>query len=296
MLRIENLTKSYGSRLVLQGLNLHVRVGEIYGLLGSNGAGKTTTINILCNLLNADSGTIAINNQPVSKATRSLIGIAPQENLLYKSLSCAENLRFYGKIYGLKGKHLQQQVVLSLEAVNLGQRANSVVETLSGGMQRRLNIAVALVHQPKLIILDEPTTGLDIEARYEIWDLIRRLQRQGITILLTTHLLDEAERLCQRIGILKNGNILAEGTLEALKTRVKAEEIVTLKAADEKVLIDRANELGFVHRYYSDDLSFWMPKHLELAEIISCFEGIPLDSISRQPVRLEHIYLEVTKE
>lgn len=295
MLSIENLRKAYGKRQVLQGLNLHIQPGQIYGLLGSNGAGKTTTINILCNLLKADSGTIAINNCPVSDATKSWIGVAPQENLLYKSLSCEENLKFFAKIYGLKGKKLREQVTASLAAVNLSDRARSVVETLSGGMQRRLNIAAALVHQPKLIILDEPTTGLDIEARYEIWELIRRLQQQGITLLLTTHLLDEAERLCQRIGILKHGKILAEGSLEELRQAVNAKEIIVIQTSDEEAAIARGEQLGFPYRYYSNDLAFWLPEHLELKEIITCFEGIHLDSISRQPVRLEHIYIEVTR-
>jgi len=296
VLKIEKLNKSYGKRRVLQDLTLHIQAGEVYGLLGSNGAGKTTTINLLCNLLRADSGAIAINNYPVSEATKSLIGVAPQENLLYKSLSCEENLNFYAQIYGLKGQHRRQQVQESLAAVNLADRAKSPVETLSGGMQRRLNIAVALVHQPKLVILDEPTTGLDIEARYEIWDLIRRLKSEGITILLTTHLLDEAERLCQRIGILKGGRIVAEGSLEQLRQRIAAQEIVVVQTPDEEKAIVRAKEYGFTQRRYGNDLAFWLPEQLELKEIISRFDGIPLDSIARQPVRLEHIYVEVTRQ
>ncbi len=296
MLNIAKLNKSYGKRSVLQDLTLHIRAGEIYGLLGPNGAGKTTTINILCNLLQADSGTIAINNQPVSEGTKKLIGVAPQENLLYKTLSCEENLNFYARIYGLNAQQRRQQVQTSLAAVNLSDRAKSPVETLSGGMQRRLNIAVALVHQPKLVILDEPTTGLDIEARYEIWDLIRRLKNQGITILLTTHLLDEAERLCQRIGILKGGRIVAEGSLEELRQRIPAQEIVVVQTVEEEKAIARANECGFTQRRYGNDLAFWLPQQLELKEIISRFEGIPLDSIARQPVRLEHIYIEVTQQ
>jgi ABC-2 type transport system ATP-binding protein len=296
VLNIAKLNKSYGKRSVLQDLTLHIRAGEIYGLLGPNGAGKTTTINILCNLLQADSGTIAINNQPVSEGTKKLIGVAPQENLLYKTLSCEENLNFYARIYGLNAQQRRQQVQTSLAAVNLSDRAKSPVETLSGGMQRRLNIAVALVHQPKLVILDEPTTGLDIEARYEIWDLIRRLKNQGITILLTTHLLDEAERLCQRIGILKGGRIVAEGSLEELRQRIPAQEIVVVQTVEEEKAIARANECGFTQRRYGNDLAFWLPQQLELKEIISRFEGIPLDSIARQPVRLEHIYIEVTQQ
>jgi ABC-2 type transport system ATP-binding protein len=295
VLRIEKLKKSYGKLPVLQDLTLHIAQGEIYGLLGPNGAGKTTTINIICNLLQADSGAIAINNQPVSEATKPLIGVAPQENLLYKTLTCEENLNFFARIYGLPAKERQKQVQACLAAVNLADRAKSPVETLSGGMQRRLNIAAALVHHPKLAILDEPTTGLDIEARYEVWELIRRLQNQGITILLTTHLLDEAERLCQRIGILKNGRILAEGSLAELRQLIPAQEIVVVQTKDEESAIARAKKNGFIHRRYGNDLAFWLPEHLELKEIISRFDGIPLDSIARQPVRLEHIYVEVTQ-
>lgn len=295
MLKITNLKKSYQDRLVLQDLNLNITAGEIYGLLGQNGAGKTTTINIICNLLKADSGVITINNQPVSEATKKLLGVAPQENLLYKTLSCEENLNFYAKIYGLNAQERQQQVKICLTAVNLLDRAKNPVETLSGGMQRRLNIAVALVHQPKLVILDEPTTGLDIEARYEIWDLIRSLKNQGITVLLTTHLLDEAERLCQRIGIMKGGQIVAEGSLAELSKCILAQEIVVIKTADEAQAIARGNQCGFSHRYYGNDLAFWLPEQLELKEIITLFEGISLDSIARQPVRLEHIYVEVTR-
>lgn len=296
MLHIKRLNKSYGKRQVLQDLTLHIPAGEVYGLLGPNGAGKTTTINILCNLLRADTGEITINNQQVSEATKSLIGVAPQENLLYKSLSCEENLNFYAQIYGLKGQQRKQQVWESLKAVNLIDRAKSAVETLSGGMQRRLNIAVALVHQPKLVILDEPTTGLDIETRYEIWDLIKRLKNQGITILLTTHLLDEAERLCQKIGILKGGSIVAEGSLSELRRLIPAKEIVVLQTHQEAEAIARGQEQGFTHRRYGNDLAFWFPQQLELKEIISRFDGITLDSIARQPVRLEHIYMEVTSK
>lgn len=295
MLKIEGLTKVYGQRSVLQGLNLSIPPGQIYGLLGPNGAGKTTTINILCNLLNADAGSIQVNNQPVSKATKYWIGVAPQENLIYKSLTCAENLDFFGRIYGLSKRQRKQQVWSCLEAVGLIDRANSPAETLSGGMQRRLSMAIALIHQPKLVVLDEPTTGLDIEARYEVWNLIKTLQQQGMTILLTTHLLDEAERLCQRIGILKQGQIVAEGSLAELRQRIPAQEILTIHTPDEAKAIDRAHALGFIHRRYGSDLAFWLPEPLELRDIIAFFDGIPLDSIARQPVRLEHIYVEVTQ-
>ena len=296
MLKIENLRKTYGKRQVLQDLTLHIPPGEIYGLLGPNGAGKTTTINIICNLLQADSGAIAINDRPVSQATKKLIGIAPQENLLYKTLTCEENLNFFAQIYGLPAQQRRQQIQSCLAAVNLVDRAKTPVEKLSGGMQRRMNVAIALVHQPKLVILDEPTVGLDIEARYEIWELIRTLKSQGITVLLTTHLLEEAERLCQRIGILKHGRIVAEGSMAQLRQRIQAAEIVLVQTHQEEQAIARAQEWGFTHRRYGSDLAFWLPQPLELKEILSRFDGIPLDSISRQPVRLEHIYVEVTRD
>jgi ABC-2 type transport system ATP-binding protein len=162
-------------------------------------------------------------------------------------------------------------------------------------MQRRLSLAIALIHQPEFLILDEPTTGLDLEARYDVWEWIRQQQQEGITILLTTHLLDEAERLCQRIGILKQGRLLAQGTLEELRQWIPAQEVILVKTRAEEQAIARARELGFTHRYYGNELAFWIPQSLELKDILDRFDGIPIDSIARQPVKLEHIYLEVTR-
>jgi ABC-2 type transport system ATP-binding protein len=295
VLTIENLTKTYGQRAVLQDLSFAIPEGQVYGLLGPNGAGKTTTINILCNLLTPDRGTVLINGQPASERTKRWIGVAPQETLIYRQLTCAENVQFFAKLYGLRGGRLRDRVQTCLAAVGLGDRAHSIAETLSGGMQRRLSLAIALVHQPKLLILDEPTTGLDVEARFEVWALIRQLQAEGSTILLTTHLLDEAERLCNKIGILKQGKLLAEGSLATLQQQIPAQEIVTVQTPAPAAAIARAQSLGLTHRYYGADLAFWLPKPMELKEILAMFEGIPLDSIARQPVRLEHIYLEVTR-
>ncbi|MEO1131653.1 MAG: ABC transporter ATP-binding protein [Cyanobacteria bacterium J06639_1] len=295
MLRLEGVTKHYGDRRALSDLSLHVRPGEIYGLLGPNGAGKTTTINIMCNLLQPDSGTIAIAERPVSEATKPLVGIAPQENLLYGGLTCAENLDFFARIYGLSRENRRSRVQTCLEAVKLSDRADSVAGTLSGGMQRRLSTAIALIHSPKLVVLDEPTTGLDIEARYDIWSLIQQLKRDGTTVLLTTHLLEEAERLCDRIGILKQGCLLAEGSLDELRSRIPACEIVTLQTEDTEAAIAIGAARGFAHRYYGSELAFWLPHPLEWQEIMECFEGIAIHAIARSPVRLEHVYLEHTR-
>ena len=295
MLQINNLKKVYGKKTVLDSLNLKIKGGEIYGLLGANGAGKTTTINCICGLLQPESGEILFNNQSLSKKNQSLIGICPQENLLYFNLTCEENLWFYGRLYGMNKDFLKKRIKWCLEGVNLKNYAQSIVTTLSGGMQRRLNIAIALIHEPQLLILDEPTTGLDIESRYQIWDFIQQLQKEKITILLTTHLLDEAQRLCQNIGILKHGKIIAEGSLETLKKIIPAVEIVTIQTSQEKDAIAIVEKLGFQYRYYGKSLAFWLPQVSELKVILALFDSISIDSISKQPVQLEHIYLEVSQ-
>lgn len=200
------------------------------------------------------------------------------------------------QIYGLDRPQRRHRIKSSLSAVNLLDRTRSPVETLSGGMQRRMNIAVAIVHQPKLLILDEPTTGLDIESRYEIWDLIGELRRQGMTILLTTHLLDEAQRLCQRIGILKQGRIIAEGNLNQLRQHIPAKEIIIMDTQDQEAAINRGKQLGFTPKFYGKDLAFWLDEHLELSEIIQAFDGINIDSLARQTVQLEHIYMEIMNQ
>ncbi len=295
MLEIKDLTKFYGKVAVLQDLNLSIKEGEIYGLLGANGAGKTTTINIICGLLNYEQGTVNINGQNLSQNSKYLLGVAPQENLLYPQLSCSQNLAFFGKIYGLKGRQLKTAIHSSLNGVSLLDRKDDAIDTLSGGMQRRVNIAVALVHHPKLLILDEPTTGLDIEARYDIWQLILRLKEQGMTILLTTHLLDEAQKLCDRIGIIKEGKIIAEGNLEELRKLIPAQEIILVQTEDEEKAIKKGREKGFEHRYYGGDLAFLLPEILTLEQLIHYFEDINLTSITKQSVNLDHIYLEVTQ-
>ncbi|MEY3298298.1 MAG: hypothetical protein RLZZ597_1558 [Cyanobacteriota bacterium] len=295
MLTLDNLCKSYGSKPVLQQLSLALEPGEIYGLLGPNGAGKTTTINIICGLLKADSGSVYLAGQPASPRTKRWVGVVPQSNLLYGSLSCQDNLAFLGRLYGLSRQECRQRIDVCLESVDLIHKRHTPVERLSGGMQRRLSLAAAMLHKPQLVILDEPTTGLDIEARQDVWQLIRQLKEMGVTVLLTSHLFDEVERLCQRIGILKQGRIVAEGSLETLRQRIPAYEIVTLDTPDPEGAIQRGQQLGYAHRYYGGELAFWVPDQLDLKDLIAQFEGVPMESIARHPVKLEHVYLEVTR-
>lgn len=293
MLSFEQVSKAYGSHQALDRVSFQLQAGEIYGLLGPNGAGKTTILNLICQLLQPDQGKITLNRQPLSSQTKHWLGVAPQENILYRSLTCEQNLDFFAKLYGLGPKLRQRRIHFCLQAVNLLDRAGNPVDTLSGGMQRRLNLAIALIHRPKFLILDEPTTGLDLETRQALWQLIRYLQGQGMTILLTTHLLEEAEHLCHRLGILQHGQLRYEGSLAQLRTLIPAQEILLLSTPAEQLAIARAEALGWQHRRYGQELGFWLPQSLELREILPLFDAIPLDAVRRQTIQLEHIYLEV---
>lgn len=293
ILSINNLRKKYDNKNILNDLSLEIKSQEIYGLLGANGAGKTTTINILCGLLNYDSGSILINGKKINHQTKYFLGIATQENLLYSQLTCAENLAFFGKIYGLTGTKLKHAIYYCLESVKLLDYKDEIVANLSGGMQRRLNIALALVHSPQLLILDEPTTGLDIEIRYDIWQLIWRLKQEGISILLTTHLLDEAEKLCDRIGIMKQGKIFQEGSLNELKKILPAQELIFIQTDDEEKIIQQGEKLGWQHRYYQNELAFLIPDNIVLQDVINYFQDINLFSLRKEAVNLQHIYLEI---
>jgi len=305
VLIISQLSKSFGERPVLQDINLAIPQGQIYGLLGANGAGKTTLINLICCLLTADRGEIRIDGQRAEVCARKVIGIVPQENLLYASLTCRENLQFFASLYGLRGVELRKSMQQCLAAVQLEERADSLVGTLSGGMMRRLSVAVALLHQPKLIVLDEPTTGLDIESRFEMWQLIQQLPSQGKTILLTTHLLEEAERLCDRLGILKQGRLIAEGTLAELRSDFGADQILLLCVTAEDIAktLAIAAQHGFSHRRYfcapanytanGVCLAFGLTGEATLKEIVPLFAEVQFQAITLQPVCLEHIYLEL---
>lgn len=306
MLEIQNLHKSFADRQVLSDINLVIRAGEIYGLLGANGAGKTTLINLICNLLTADRGLILIQGQLAHRCAKEMIGIVPQENLLYRSLTASENLTFFASLYGLRGEVRQKRVYQCLQGVSLLERANSLVANLSGGMQRRLSMAIALLHNPPLIILDEPTAGLDIESRFELWELLQQLREQGKTLLITTHLLEEAERLCDRLGILKQGKLVAQGSLEELSKLFDACQVLSLQVQtkDTATVLSIASEHGFVHKHYPSrlglvsqeaNLLFALPQPWQLAEVIHLFRGIEIRAVSLQPVRLEHIYLELQK-
>jgi len=294
MIKVRDLKKSFGDKIVLDKLSFSIDQNAIYGLLGPNGAGKTTTINILCNLLDADAGTISIKGNPVSEITKPLIGIVPQEISIYQELTCKENLLFFARIYGLQGSEKAERTNEIIQTLNLNEYENTKVANLSGGWRRRVNISVALVHSPSILILDEPTVGLDVEARYELWELIKNLKDNGVSILLTTHQLEEAERLCSCIGILQKGRIVAEGSLDKLRTLVPAKQLAVIETNDEQLVCNRAQSFGWEYRHIGGRLTLLMPDKYILKDVVNKFDGIPLSSISLQDVGLEHVYLEST--
>jgi ABC-2 type transport system ATP-binding protein len=296
MIEVRNLRKSFDGKAALDGLTFSVGRGEVYGLLGPNGAGKTTAINILCNLLDADAGTVTIEGSPVSASTKCLIGVVPQEISIYRDLTCKENLFFFATIYGLRRSQGIARAEELIRLFRLEEYADTEVSKLSGGWQRRVNIAIALVHSPSALILDEPTAGLDIEARFELWRLLERLRSTGVTILLTTHLLDEAEKLCSRIGIIQKGRIAAEGSLDELRALVPAKQLVVVLTEDEGMFRRKASSFGWECRTYGGKLTLCLPQRFPLKAIVERFAEVALSSVTMQEIGLEHAYLEVTRE
>ncbi len=216
---VNSLVKTFGQHEAVKGVSFTIGEGEIFGLLGPNGAGKTTTINIMCGYLEPTSGDTLIGGLSVTREPRKvkcLIGVVPQEIALYKDLTALENLEFFGEIYGLSARERKERAEEVLHFVGLYDRRKEPVKTFSGGMQRRINMAIALLHQPPFLMMDEPTVGVDPQSRENIFDNIEKLRDQGTTILYTTHYMEEAERLCNHIAIMDEGRIIAMGTLEQL--------------------------------------------------------------------------------
>ena len=233
MLQVQRLSKTFGAIRAVDAVSFEVRPGEIYGLLGPNGAGKTTTISIISGLLKPDAGEVAVAGLPFwsdpQKAKR-IMGVVPQELAVYEELSGRENLEFWGRMAGLTARDARARTTELLAALTLSDRAKDAVKTYSGGMKRRINLGCALLHRPQLLLLDEPTVGIDPQARLNILEFIRNLRASGTAILYTTHYLEEAENLCQRIGIIDHGQLLAEGTLVELQERLGGDRLFALEA------------------------------------------------------------------
>jgi ABC-2 type transport system ATP-binding protein len=227
------LRKSFGDRTAVGGVGFHIDAGECYGLLGPNGAGKTTTISMICGLLDRDGGDVEVMGHAVTTdatAVRAAIGFVPQEIALYPDLSAAENLWLFGRLYGLPKPALRERIAEVLELVGLADRAKDRIEAYSGGMKRRANLAAGLLHEPTLLVLDEPTVGVDPQSRNALLETVAGLAEQGRAVLYTTHYMEEAERLCHRVGIIDEGRLVAEGTRRELVGQIGGKDRVVVAA------------------------------------------------------------------
>jgi ABC-2 type transport system ATP-binding protein len=234
VLRCSGLRKRFGERQAVDGVGLQIARGETYGLLGPNGAGKTTSISMICGILARDGGEIFVDGRPMdpgATAVKGVIGYVPQDLAIYPDLSARENMTFFGQLYGMGGRALRSRVDEVLEIIDLADRAKERTEHYSGGMKRRLNIGIGLLHKPRLLVLDEPTVGVDPQSRNAILTSVERLSAEGMAILYTTHYMEEAERLCDRVGIIDQGRIIAEGTRRELVALVGGTDKITLVAS-----------------------------------------------------------------
>jgi ABC-2 type transport system ATP-binding protein len=231
ILEVKNLVKKYGDFIAVKGISFDIQEGEIFSLLGPNGAGKTTTISVLSTLFAPTGGEATIGGHSVPNepmAVRNLIGVVPQELALYDDLSAHENLIFWGQMYGLSGRALRDRVKEVLEQIGLADRARERVKTYSGGMKRRVNIGAGLLHKPKLLFMDEPTVGIDPQSRRAILDSVKDLNKQGMTVLYTTHYMEEAQELSNRVGIIDHGELIALGTQSELTHQVGENDTLIL--------------------------------------------------------------------
>ncbi len=230
----EHLTRRFGTRTAVDDVSFAITPGETYGLLGPNGAGKTTTIRMVCGLLRRDGGRVEVAGREVNEralAAKRNIGYVPQDVALYPDLTASENLEFIGRLYWMSGRTLAARVDEVLELVDLADRRNDRVDSFSGGMKRRLNIGAGLLHRPALLVLDEPTVGVDPQSRHAILGSVQDLGRQGMAILYTTHYMEEAERVCNRVGIIDQGRLIAEGTRRELVAMIEEHDRIELTAS-----------------------------------------------------------------
>lgn len=301
MISVSNLVKKYGAVDALNGISFNIKKGEFYGLLGPNGAGKTTTISILSTIVEPTSGEVTIAGFDLRKnpmECKKSIGVVSQEIALYEELSAYENLMFWGGLYKVPKSELKTRITETLDLFGLVDRMHDKIKTYSGGMKRRINIASSLLHRPQIIFMDEPTVGVDPQSRNLIFEVLEKLHNDGMTIIYTTHYMEEAERFCDRIGIIDNGAIIAEGTLDELRESSKLNEIIvvtftSLSDADfDKIVTDwtgaqrNKNQIEFHSAAAKNELT---------KIVLRCNElGLEILHLDIQKVNLESIFLSLT--
>ena len=301
-LRCTGLTKRFGERVAVDDVSFTIASGQSYGLLGPNGAGKTTTINLLCGLLEADEGSVTIAGRPLGAqpSVKAAIGYVPQEIALYPDLSGRENLRFFGRLYGLKGAQLAERITAALETSGLADRADDRVDAYSGGMKRRLNIAAALLHEPTLLVLDEPTVGVDPQSRNAILEHVAQLRADGLAVLYTSHYMEEVEKLCDRVGIIDDGVLIAEGTTDELVAQLGETDRITLtvdgdpsrlqSAVSQVFGVDNATQTANGVQLLAQD----GPRRLPALLAAAAGAGVSVTNVEVVRPNLESVFLHLT--
>lgn len=306
MLTVGDLRKSFGELAAVKGVSFTVEKGESFGLLGPNGAGKSTIINMITGLFPPTSGVVHIKDIDVIKNTKQaqkLIGAVPQEIALYQTMSARENLKFWGRMYNLSGSSLEKSIDEVLEIIGLTERAKDKVETFSGGMKRRVNIGAAILHRPELLIMDEPTVGIDPQSRNHILETVKRLNSEGMTIIYTSHYMEEVEYLCERIGIIDHGELIASGTLGELRETIGDHSKIVLtvekKTANKDIIIHSLNNLFLEKDITIKDnqlIIFHKEPQLILSDFIQIVTntGTKVTSVDIIEPNLESVFLHLT--
>jgi ABC-2 type transport system ATP-binding protein len=302
-IEVQNLHKDFGEVYAVQGIDFEVQRGEIFSLLGPNGAGKSTTISMISGLLNPDQGEIRVVGHDVEKSpldTKAAIGVVPQEIALYEDLSAHENLSFWGKMYGLRGAALKKRVDEILEVIGLTDRQKGRVAKYSGGMKRRLNIGIALLHTPEVVIMDEPTVGIDPQSRRNILDSVKELNQKGMTVLYTTHYMEEAQELSDHIAIMDHGKLIASGTHNELVKIVGELDRIELSISTESVrVIDAWKTIAGVRQVTAENGHLTLlvdDSNLVLPEIFEKTAQVEsrITSVEIQEPNLEAVFLHLT--
>jgi len=299
MIKIDKVTKRYGDILALDNVSIEIDGGEFFGLLGPNGAGKSTLMNILAGYLDSDEGAVSFKDYPIRRDSmkfRKKIGLAPQSLALYEDISAEANLKIFGSLYNLDKDILKASVEDKLYMVGLFERRKDPVKTFSGGMKRRLNLAAALLHSPKVLLCDEPTVGVDPQSRNAIFDFLEKINSEGITVIYTTHYMEEAERLCRRIAIIDMGKIIANGTTsELLKMLPYKEEIAVSKSEKEKINLLSSKNIGEITEV-EDCFEVKIKKEYKMSDALKAIEdsGIEYSNINFRKPTLEELFLKLT--
>ncbi len=302
MITVQGLSKNFGQLRAVDRVSFEVSEGQLFGFLGPNGAGKTTTISMVCGLLKPDEGTVRIGDYDLwqdPRRTKRLLGLVPQELALYEELSARENLVFWGGLYGLGHAELSQRSGELLDRVGLADRSREPVSRYSGGMKRRLNLAIGLVHRPKALLLDEPTVGIDPQARNNILDIIRDIARQGTTIIFTTHHLEEAEKLCDRIAIMDHGKVLQTGSVAELAKVAGGRDVITIRGSFTGRQVQQALEgdpVAFLNAADGQATLHLEKPDYNLATLINRLGrgGVEVADLSVQKPTLESVFLKLT--